>query len=116
MRRLWIAAIAITACTSEANHLGNPLLLPISGLGTAAENAVYNQRRGRVEIIVKSNHPGIVDEIRKGGGPNLLEAMDVAGIPSDERAARIIQMQGDTTLYQTNPGALVVALMVYGQP
>ena len=113
MRRRWIALTLLAGCTGEANHLGNPLLLPISGISTAAENAAYNQRRGEVEVIVKSNHPGIVDEIRAGGGPNLLEAMNIAGIPADEQPARILQLQGDAALYDVNPGALIVALMVY---
>ena len=106
--------ILLSACTGEANHLGNPLLLPISGIGTAIENQAYNERRGRVEVLVKSNYPGILDEIRAGGGPVLTEAMDTARIPEGDRPARVTQLQGDLGLYNGNPGALVVALMVYG--
>lgn len=106
--------LALGACTGEANHLGNPLLWPITGLATAAENAAYNQRRGQVEVIVKSNFPAILDDIRAGGGPILSDAMDKAGVPATDRPARITQMQGDLGLYATNPEALVVALMVYG--
>ncbi|WP_411891925.1 hypothetical protein [Yoonia sp. SDW83-1] len=113
MYRALIPLTLIAACSGEANHLGNPLLLPISGLSTAAENAAYNRRRGQVELIVKSNFPGIIDEIQAGGGPALTEAMDAAGIPPGDRPARILQMQGDLGLYAQNPGALVVALMVY---
>lgn len=106
--------VLLGACSNDANHLGNPLLLPISGISTALENQAYNERRGRVEIIVKSNYPGILDEIRAGGGPALSEAMDVARIPQGDRPARVTQLQGDLGLYNANPGALVVALMVYG--
>ena len=114
MRQMLFALPLLAACSSEANHLGNPLLLPISGIGTAFENAAYNERRGKVELIVKTNHPAILDEIMAGGGPNLTNAMNVARIPAEDHPARIIQLQSDFGLYQTNPGALVVALMVYG--
>ena len=108
------ALFLLAACSGEANHLGNPLLLPILGIGTVFENQAYNERRGRVELIVKSNYPGILDEIRAGGGPVLTQAMDAARIPPGDRPARLTQLQGDLGLYSGNPGALVVALMVYG--
>ena len=104
----------LAACSGEANHLGNPLLLPITGAATAVENAAYNQRRGAVEVIVKSNHDQIIADIIAGGGDVLTEAMDTARIPDRDRPARVLQMQRDLNLYETNPGALVVALMVYG--
>lgn len=106
--------MTLLGCSGEANHLGNPLLLPLSGLGTAAENAAYNQRRGKVEVFVKTNHPALMQEIAGDGGPHLTEAMTLAGIPETDRPARLIQLRGDAGLYGTNPGALVVALMVYG--
>ncbi len=114
MRAILIPLIFLAACSDEANHLGNPLLLPISGLGTAAQNLAYNQRRGQVEVIVKSGFPAIIGDIENGGGPVLNDAMETARIPENDRPARILQMQGDLELYRTNPGALVVALMVYG--
>jgi hypothetical protein len=40
--------------------------------------------------------------------------MDAARIPERDRPARVIQLQSDMGLYAVNPGALVVALMVYG--
>lgn len=105
--------VFLAGCSGEANHLGNPLWWPINALTSATENTIYNQRRGQVEIVVKSNYPGIVDEIRAGGGPALTEAMDIAGIPAADRPARIVQLQGDINIYNGNPGALVTALMVY---
>ena len=114
MRPMLFALPVLAACSNEANHLGNPLLLPVSGIGTALENAAYNERRGRVEVIVKTNHAAILDDILAGGGPTLTDAMDAARIPAEDRPARIIQLRSDFGLYQTNPGALVVALMVYG--
>ena len=107
-------ATSLAACSSEANHLGNPLLLPISGLATAASNAIYSQRRGKVEVLVKSNHPALIAQINAGAGPILTQAMETAEIPVLDRPARIIQLQSDLGLYTANPGALVTALMVYG--
>ncbi len=114
MRWPLIPIAFLAACTGEANHLGNPLLLPISGISTAIGNAAYDGRRGRVEVLVKSNHPALMSQIMAGSGPLLATAMETAGIPPSERAARIIQMQGDIGLYQQSPEALVTALMVYG--
>ncbi len=104
----------LAGCSGEANHLGNPLLWPVTGLSTAAENAAYNARRGQVEVIVKTNFDQIIADIVAGGGDVLTQAMDTARIPDADRPARVLQMQRDLALYQGNPGALVVALMVYG--
>ena len=113
--RIAIAALILsTGCTHGANHLGNPLLLPFNGLATLAENTVYNQRRGKVEVFVKTNHPALIAQIAAGGGLELTQAMDHANIITQDRPARIIQMQSDLPLYRVNLGALVTALMVYG--
>lgn len=115
MRRVPLLILAfLAACSDQANYLGNPLLLPKSGWGTADENAAYNQRRGQVEVLVKSNWPGVLDEIDAGGGPVLWQAMETARIPVQDRPARVLQLRGDLGLYNGNPGALVAALMVYG--
>lgn len=116
MRRLplFFAALALAGCSSEANHLGNPLLWPFNALGSAVDNSVYNARRGEVELLVKTNHTALLAEIAAGGGPLLTEAMELAGIPSSDRAARLVQLQADLPLYSQSPEALIVALMVYG--
>lgn len=94
--------------------MGNPLMLPISGLATAASNAIYSQRRGAVEVFVKTNHPALINEINVGAGPTLSQAMNTAEIPAEDQPTRILQLQSDLGLYEVNPGALVTALMVYG--
>ena len=114
MRPALLVLPLLAACSGEANHLGNPLLLPVSGVTNALGNAAYQQRRGAVELFVKTNHPALVAEIIAGGGPVLDEAMTRARIPPTDRPARRLQLQGDAGLYQSNPGALVTALMVYG--
>ncbi len=114
MRLPLLALVLLTGCGSEANHLGNPLAWSVTGLATAAENAAYTERRGRVEVIVKTNFDRIIADITAGGGDVLTEAMDTARIPDADRPARVLQMQRDLGLYEANPGALVVALVVYG--
>ncbi|WP_108814310.1 hypothetical protein [Loktanella sp. Alg231-35] len=114
MRWPLITVLLLAACSNEANHLGNPLMLPVTGVSTVIGNAAYEKRRGQVELIVKSNYDTIRQEIGAGGGPALTKAMDAAGIPVSERPARIIQLQSDIGIYHASPGALVTALMVYG--
>ncbi|WP_246045502.1 hypothetical protein [Rubellimicrobium roseum] len=72
------------------------------------------QRRGAVEVAVKSAYPGLLDEIEAGGGPSIGAAFDAAGVPPQDRPARLLQLRGDLGLYEANPGALVAALMLYG--
>ncbi|MBB5723829.1 hypothetical protein FHS72_003474 [Loktanella ponticola] len=114
MRISLISLIFIAACSSDANHIGNPLLLPVNALTSMTENAIYTQRRGQVELAVKSTFDQIIPEINSGGGPAISTAMEAAGIPLAERPARLTQLRGDIGLYDANPGALVTALMVYG--
>jgi len=105
--------IIVAGCTGEANHLGNPFMLPVNALTSATENAIYNRRRAQVELIVKSDFPAIIPDIQAGGGPILTEAFDTAGVPDQDRPTRIFQLQRDLGLYAGNPGALVTAIMVY---
>ncbi len=113
MNKLAVILLALTAgCTSGANHIGNPLLLPIRAIGNATTNAAYNQTRGQVEIFVKTNHPALIADIQRGGGTTLTEAFDIAGVPAGTRAPHTLQLQSDLALYNSNLDALVVAIMV----
>ncbi|MGJ8587176.1 MAG: hypothetical protein ACSHXW_03405 [Yoonia sp.] len=114
MRWLVIVTVLTSAGSQDGAQLGNPFMLPTSGTSTLFGNAAYTQRRGAVEIVVKSNFDAIITDIRAGGGAVLSEAMNTAGIPPRDRPTRIIQLQSNMGLYQSNPGALVTALMVYG--
>lgn len=98
---LLVALLSASACTQGLN---------VGALVDPAEA----QRRGAVEVAVKSAYPGILGEIEAGSGPNLGRALDAAGVPQGDRAARVIQLRGDLGLYRSNPGALVAALMLYG--
>lgn len=110
MRNTLIFLALLSGCTGDAN----PFTAPISGFATAASNAVYSQRRGAVELFVKTNHPALITEIAAGGGQTLTQAMDTANIPLEDRPARQVQLQSNLGLYEVNPGALITALMVYG--
>ncbi len=98
---LLAALIALPGCTGGLN------------LGALVDPADA-QRRGAVEVAVKGAYPGILDEIEAGSGPNLIRALDAAGVPPGDRPTRVIQLRGDLGLYEANPGALVTALMLYG--
>lgn len=102
----------LAACSGEANHIGNPLLLPISGIGNAISNATYGQKRGKVEVFVKSNHPALIADLQNGGGATLTEAFNIANVPQSVRGPHTLQMQSDLALYSNNLEALVVAIMV----
>lgn len=114
MRYTLIFLALLSGCSDGANHLGNPFTAPISGLSTLAANTLYSQKRGQVEVLVKSNHPALIDQINAGQGPILEDAFKTSGIPVQDRPARLIQLQSDLGLYDANPGALVTALMIYG--
>ena len=98
---LLAALLLATACTGGLN---------VGGLVDPAAS----QRRGAVEVAVKSSFPGIIDEIAAGGGPAIEAAFDAAGVPPGDRSARLTQLDGDLGLYAANPGALIAALTLYG--
>jgi hypothetical protein len=111
-RPMSAALVALAACAPGTT--GGPLQFPGAGLAAATRDPGYAQRRGAVEITVKSGFPAILDEIESGGGPILTTAMDQAGVPPEDRPARLLQLRSDIGLYATNPAALVSVLIVYG--
>jgi hypothetical protein len=113
MNKSAVLLLAITAgCTGDANHIGNPLMLPIRAIGNATSNAAYNQPRGQVETFVKTNHPALIVDIQRGGGVTLSEAFDIANVPASVRAPHTLQLQSDLALYSSNLDALVVGIMM----
>lgn len=113
MRNFAFVFLTLTAaCSGEANHIGNPLLLPINAISTGLGNAAYAQTRGQVEVFVKTNHPALIADIQSGGGDTLTAAFDIANVPTAVRAPHTLQLQSDLALYRTNLDALVVAIMV----
>ena len=115
MRLIPLVLLPLAACADGGSgDAGNPLLAPLYGISSAVGNAVYDERRGAVELFVKTHHSVLVREIANGGGPLLDAAFETAGVPQADRPARRIQLQRDAGLYSANPGALVMALLVYG--
>lgn len=56
----------LAACSPEANHLGNPVLLPVHGLTTAIENASYGRRRQQIKGYLQQNGIAMRDEGFRG--------------------------------------------------
>lgn len=110
-----VLATLTAGCSKEANHLGNPLLTPFYGISNAIQNATYGERRGQVEVFVKTKHPALIDDIQSGGGATLDQAMDLAGVAAADRDILKLRLKSDLPLYQTNQSALIVALMVHGE-
>ena len=81
---------------------------------TAFGDPAEADRRGGTELAVKTSYPAILDDIAAGGGPVLTAALDAAGVPESDRPTRILQLQRDRGLYESNPGALALALFTYG--
>ena len=115
MSRITLLALPlIAACSTVADRPGIPLVWPFDAVQNGAANAAYQQRRGAVELVVKSEFPAILSDISAGFGPVLTQAMDAALIPAQDRPARVLQLQGDFGLYRANPGALITALVLFG--
>ena len=104
---LILLTAVVTACT-PGGGVRNPFT-GVTGAFTAPD-----QQRGAVELAVKSEFPAIMAQIDAGGGPALSAAFDAAGVPVEDRPARIIQLQNDRGLYEANPAALTSALLIWG--
>ncbi|WP_435312889.1 hypothetical protein [Primorskyibacter sedentarius] len=112
--RLIIPICLVAACSNEASHLPNPLLLPGQAIATGIGNARYNARRAQVSAHVAQHHSALIAEITVGGGPRMTEAMDRARVPEDRRPVLLRRLREDIVLYRADAEALVVALMVHG--
>ena len=112
--RTILIPLLLAACTREASHVPNPVLLPGHAVSSAVSNAAYGARRDRVKSHVETHHIPIIEEIKTGGGAHLSRAMDLARVPVARRRALILRLQADRALYQTDAEALTVALMVHG--
>lgn len=105
----------IAACAQgQANHLGNPLLLPVAVVSNGLQNASYNARRAKVDGFVQSNHPALIRDISNGHGPHLSMAIKLAQVQPQSQTALIKELRTRITFYRSNPDAVTVTLMVHG--
>ncbi len=106
----------LAACGgNQANHLGNPLLLPILGIGNAVANNSYDARRARVSRFVNTNYTGISQQIQNRQTVLIGQAMDIAGVSGSKRQSLLDELRNNPQLYLTGDAEnMVVALMVYG--
>ncbi|MHA3916450.1 hypothetical protein [Halovulum sp. GXIMD14793] len=82
--------LTLTACTNEASHMPNPLLLPVHGLATAVDNAAYGAVRRKVKGYITENRAALMVE-RRAPGPAFAGLAKLAGLP----AARLALVHKD---------------------
>ncbi|WP_224815873.1 hypothetical protein [Hasllibacter sp. MH4015] len=85
--RLLLALPLLLLPACDAGHLGNPLLLPITGLATAVENTSFNAHRARVSDLLAANQPAVMAEALSTPGPALAALYQTAQIPPASQPA-----------------------------
>lgn len=113
---LVLCLIPLMGCSTDPNHLGNPLTWPASALNTGLNNAFYNARRDRVEAYVQDNQSRILANVVANGGAFLDQAAFLAHVRPPRRAELLRALQADLPLYGRDAEAMVVAFMVHGDP
>ena len=81
MRTLTLCLILLRCTKGNANHIGNPLLLPVGAITTGIQNAGYNARRSQVKFYVIANHDLLRADVDAGTGPTLTNLMLIAKTP-----------------------------------
>jgi len=114
MSRALVLLVVLAACSNEASHVPNPVLLPGHAISAGLHNVAYNARRRPVSALVTQNHAELVTEISAGGGPVLDQAMALARVPVSRRPELQARLREDLDLYRRDPEALTVAIMVQG--
>lgn len=110
-----ICCLALPACAPQgASHLGNPLLLPVHAVSAGMSNAAYAARRRPVERYVAEHHQTLLAELTAPATPHLTEAMRLARVTPTTQPLLIKRLREDRHIYENDPEALVVALMVHG--
>lgn len=104
-------ALFFAGCSSTPNHLGNPVTLPIRALTHQLSEAPYRMRRARVAEYVHQNHAALLEQIQRGSGPALEQALTLAGHPAQGRQPTRAQLQQDYAI-MADPEAMIVSLMV----
>ena len=106
-------ALALAGCGGEASHLPPPWQWPGAAIGSAVENAAYEERRRRVKAHVAATLPALEAEIAAGSGPGLDRAMALATVPPARRDEALAALR-TTPRTEDRAEALTVTLMVHG--
>ena len=102
-----LLALLLTACTAP-NHLGNPLTLPVRGLGTAFENVAYNRQRAMVKTWIIENEPGLRAE--RFDGPLMADLLGTVPAPVREKVRGEVK---DAARHADFPERATVIVMVH---
>ncbi len=86
MVRYLILCLPLVAC--DFGHLGNPLLIPVRGVGAGIENASYNAERRKVAAYLAANRDGLL--IGNGPGP-AWAGLKVVARTRPEREAQMLR-------------------------
>jgi hypothetical protein len=114
MRTLTLCLILLGCTNGDANHIGNPLLLPVGAVTTGVENGFYNARRKRVEQYIAANKPALHADVLAGHGPTLTALYKIAKTPVKNQAALARELsRGQTQYFADDPEPMVVAVMVH---
>jgi hypothetical protein len=114
MRTLTLCLILLGCTNGNANHIGNPLLLPVGAVTTGVENGFYNARRKRVAQFIAENKPALHADVQAGHGPTLTALYKIAKTPAKNQAALAIELnRGQTQYFAKDPEPMVVAVMVH---
>lgn len=116
MRYSILILLSLMACAPNApSHLPNPLTLPFSAIGNGISNTIYDTRRNKVSLYVRTHFVAIKREVPTDSHPQLSEAMALAKISNANQAALLSELRKNPDIYLTDdPEPLIVALMVHG--
>ncbi|MGR3796223.1 hypothetical protein [Vannielia sp. SX4] len=104
---LGFVVAGLGACT-EANHLGNPLLLPVRGVAAGLENAAYGKRRAAVKAWITEHEAAMRAERFDGPVTGAL----LAELPEGARAQVRADLQ-EAARYSDFAERATLAFMVH---
>jgi hypothetical protein len=113
------SGMCLTACSSQANHIGAPWQWPGAIVSSGVSNAIYDARRTRVKSYVAANLSALSREALLGDGPLINEAARLAEVPAFRKAQLFAQLRDDHSTFFDKPTddeaveAVTIAFMVY---
>ncbi len=108
--RCLILILTLAAC-GEASHLGNPLLLPASGVATAYQNAGYSARREQVKAYLVDHRQMLYAE--RFQGPHATRLFALGRVPPENRRKVAAELAASNSAPDWAEWATVI-VMVHG--